>query len=127
MLFYAFLLCLVAIIVMAIAVVLIYAPFSIEIRVSQEKSIEFKFGHCLPNVWMCLYWLTISEVYYDYEGEIDRSHIIYGLWRSNKYLYINGKETPDVHCEDLHEEEDNNRFEGFLKQVREERYYEEQL
>lgn len=93
--FVSFLVFLVASLVMLAAVVLICAPFSVEIRVNQKRSIEFKFGHSMPNVWACVYWLTIELIDYDEEGEIAYASIIYGFWRTSKRLYLTGMEDED--------------------------------
>ncbi len=121
--FISFLIFLIASLVMLAAVVLICAPFKVEIRTSQNKSIEFKFGHSMPNIWASISWFTIKEIYYDREGELEYARIIWSFWKTSKQLYINGTEHPD---------EDSDEDPGIVMNIyhdpyKEERIYDERM
>jgi len=95
--FIQLLVCFIAVIVMAIAIAIIWAPFSIEIRINKEKSIEFQIGDCMPDVWVCSYWFAIIVHIHNDDPEAAYSYMTYHFWEMNSGKYINGKTTPDWH------------------------------
>ena len=102
---------LLSIIVALIAIVIVCAPFSITIRTSKIISYEIQIGDCMPDVWVCSYWLAImktTQTPEDFEYP-EYWQMIFRFWEMSSGKYINGKTTsdePDEHQLPLDEQMD---------------------
>ena len=107
--------------VIAGVIVATLAPFAIKLTVSEDVEYELQICYEMPNVWQSMYWLTITKLYIDEDGNVFNGDILLKFWRHSKFPR---KQTLMY----IHEDEEDEDF-SHLQLVHDEerRYYEEQL